>query len=141
VVIPFDGRRSEAKDAGCLLTGPKSEQNGLPTEPSRGLVRGGRFVSGFGGDQFALPEVLDSLWATRNQELKGEMTIAGSDPVNLIGILIPRERTHAMPGRVFVIKIDMLEYPTSSVSRETKRLRDRENRRLETRAPAMLFDA
>jgi hypothetical protein len=105
------------------------------------LVRGGRFVSGFGGDQFALPEVLDSLWATRNQELKGEMTIAGSDPVNLIGILIPRERTHAMPGRVFVIKIDMLEYPTSSVSRETKRLRDRENRRLETRAPAMLFDA
>ena len=107
----------------------------------RGLVRGGRFVSGFGGEQFALPEVLDSLRATRNHELKGDVTIAGADPVNLIGILIPGERTHAMPGRVFVIKSDMLEQPSSSVLRETKRPRDRENRRLETRAPAMLFDA
>jgi ATP-dependent Lhr-like helicase len=107
----------------------------------RGLVRGGRFVSGFGGEQFALPEVLDSLRATRNQEHNGDVTIAGPDPVNLIGILIPGERTHATPGRVFVIKSDMLEQPSSIVSRETKRPRSRENRQLETRAPATLFDA
>jgi ATP-dependent Lhr-like helicase len=105
----------------------------------RGLVRGGRFVSGFGGEQFALPEMLDSLHATRDQELKGEITIAGADPLNLIGILIPGVRTHAMPGRKFVIKSEMLEQPSSSVSRETERPRYRENLRLETRAPAMLF--
>ena len=41
----------------------------------RGLVRGGRFVAGFGGEQFAIPEVLDSLRATRNQEFKGGVSI------------------------------------------------------------------
>ena len=107
----------------------------------RGLVRGGRFVSGFGGEQFALPEVLDSLRATRNQEFKGEITIAGADPLNLIGILIPGERTHAMPGRVFVIKSNMLEQPSSSATRESKRPRYRESLQLETRARATLFDA
>ena len=107
----------------------------------RGLVRGGRFVSGFGGEQFALPEVLDSLRAIRNQEFKGEMTLAGADPVNLIGILVPGERTHAMPGRMFVIKSEMLEQPCSTVSREPKRPRYHEGLQRETRAPAMLFDA
>jgi ATP-dependent Lhr-like helicase len=106
----------------------------------RGLVRGGRFVTGFGGEQFALPEVLDSLRATRNQELRGEITIAGADPVNLIGILIPGERTHAVPGRVFVIKSNTLEQPPSSVSTETKRPRYRENLQLENLKPATLFD-
>jgi ATP-dependent helicase Lhr and Lhr-like helicase len=107
----------------------------------RGLVRGGRFVSGFGGEQFALPEVPDSLRASRNQELKGDVTIAGADPVNLIGILIPGERTHAVPGRVFVIKSNMFEQPVSTVSREARRPPFRENLKLETRAPATLFDA
>ena len=107
----------------------------------RGLVRGGRFVSGFGGEQFALPDVLDSLHAIRNHEPKGDVTIAGADPVNLIGVLIPGERTHAVQGRVFVIKSNMLEQPPSRVSRETKRPRDREPLRLEIRTPATLFDA
>ena len=93
----------------------------------RGEVRGGRFVSGFGGEQFALPEVLDSLRSTKNQELKGELTIAGADPVNLIGILIPGERTHAVPGRAFVITNDMFERLPSNVSRESNRPRYREN--------------
>ena len=69
----------------------------------RGEVRGGRFVSGFGGEQFALPEVLDSLRATRNHELRGEIIIAGADPINLIGILIPGERTPAVAGRSFTL--------------------------------------
>jgi ATP-dependent Lhr-like helicase len=93
----------------------------------RGEVRGGRFVSGFGGEQFALPEVLDSLRSTKNQELKGELTIAGADPVNLIGILIPGERTHAVPGRAFVITNDMFERLPSNDSRESNRPRYREN--------------
>jgi ATP-dependent Lhr-like helicase len=107
----------------------------------RGLVRGGRFVSGFAGEQFALPEVLDSLRAIRNQEFKGEVTLAGADPVNLVGILIPGERTHAMPGRAFVLKSDMLEQPSSTGPRDPKRPRYREARQREATVPAMLFQA
>jgi ATP-dependent Lhr-like helicase len=93
----------------------------------RGGVRGGRFVSGFGGEQFALSEVLDSLQAARNLELKSDLTIAGADPVNLVGILIPGERTHAVPGRAFVITRDLLEQRSSSTSLETKPPRHRDN--------------
>ena len=83
----------------------------------RGQVRGGRFVSGFGGEQFALPEVLDSLRATRNRALQQDVTLAGADPLNLIGILIPGERLPAAPGRTFTLTGEMLEQPTSIHSR------------------------
>ncbi len=66
----------------------------------RGEVRGGRFVAGFGGEQFALPEVVDSLRAVG--QFKKSITIAGADPMNLAGILIPGERVPAVPGRTFV---------------------------------------
>ena len=69
----------------------------------RDVIRCGRFVSGFGGEQFALPEVLDSLRATGNQEFNAEVTIAGADPANLVGILISGERVPAVPGRSFVL--------------------------------------
>jgi ATP-dependent helicase Lhr and Lhr-like helicase len=75
----------------------------------RGQVRGGRFVSGFGGEQFALPEVPDSLRAARDLELKCDVTIGGADPVNLVGILIPGERTPAQPGRTFTLTSKMLD--------------------------------
>src|ERR1700743_2179057 len=66
---------------------------------ARGEVRGGRFISGFGGEQFALPEALESLREARRNERKPEtVTIAGADPLNLIGILIPGERVAAVPG-------------------------------------------
>jgi len=74
----------------------------------RGEVRGGRFVSGFGGEQFALPEVLDSLRTTNKQEFKGDVTIAGADPLNLVGILVPGERVPAVPGRSFIINNELL---------------------------------
>lgn len=79
----------------------------------RGLVRGGRFVSGFSGEQFALPEVLDSLHATKNQRFEGDIRLAGADPANLIGILLPGERVHAVPGRVFVLSSEMFERSSS----------------------------
>jgi len=44
---------------------------------------------------------------------------AGADSVNLMGILIPGERAHAVPGRVFVIKSNMLEQSSSNVPKET----------------------
>jgi ATP-dependent Lhr-like helicase len=67
----------------------------------RGEVRGGRFVNGFGGEQFALPEVLESLRAIRNDHSSFTVTIAGSDPMNMVGVLVPGERVAAVPGKSF----------------------------------------
>jgi ATP-dependent Lhr-like helicase len=63
----------------------------------RGDVRGGRFVSGFVGEQFALPLAVDSLRATRKIEPSGEIiSIPAADPLNLIGILLPGDRISAV---------------------------------------------
>jgi ATP-dependent Lhr-like helicase len=66
---------------------------------ARGEVRGGRFVSGFGGEQFALPEAADSLRGSRSRESMEEITVAGADPMNLAGIAIAGERVAAVPGK------------------------------------------
>jgi ATP-dependent helicase Lhr and Lhr-like helicase len=75
----------------------------------RGEIRGGRFVNGFRGEQFALPEVLETLLATKTQNLKDDVKIAGADPLNLIGILLPGDRTPAVPGRHFLLTNEALE--------------------------------
>lgn len=75
----------------------------------RGQIRGGRFVSGFGGERFALPDVLDGLRSSATNSQRGDVIVAGADPMNLIGILIPGERAAAVPGRSCVITSDMLE--------------------------------
>ncbi|MDE3103920.1 MAG: DEAD/DEAH box helicase [Acidobacteriota bacterium] len=66
---------------------------------SRGEVRGGRFVSGFAGEQFALPQAADSLRASRNRSTEDVVAVAAADPVNLIGVVLPGERVPAIPGR------------------------------------------
>jgi ATP-dependent Lhr-like helicase len=66
---------------------------------ARGEVRGGRFVSGFGGEQFALPEAVDSLREARKHDSLQEVTVAAADPLNLAGIIVPGERVPAVPGR------------------------------------------
>ncbi len=64
---------------------------------ARGLIRGGRFVTGFVGEQYALPEALDSLRRIRRTERDGtEVTLSGSDPLNLVGILTPGARVPAL---------------------------------------------
>ncbi len=67
---------------------------------ARGEIRGGRFVDGFIGEQFALPVAVESLRATRKLALSGEIvTISAADPLNLIGIVVPGERVPAISGR------------------------------------------
>ena len=66
---------------------------------ARGEVRGGRFVTGFGGEQFALPEAVDSLREARKHETQQEIAVAAADPLNLAGIVIPGERIAAVPGK------------------------------------------
>jgi ATP-dependent Lhr-like helicase len=67
---------------------------------ARGIVRGGRFVSGFQGEQFALPQAVESLRDSRKQEIATTaVTIAAADPANLVGIVIPGDRPAATAGR------------------------------------------
>ncbi len=63
---------------------------------ARGLIRGGRFVTGFAGEQFGLPEAVDGLRRIRRQERQGEVvTLSATDPLNLVGILTPGPRIPA----------------------------------------------
>ena len=60
---------------------------------AKGQIRGGRFVSGFTGEQFARPEALDLLRAIRrNGEPAEAMEVASADPLNLTGIILPGAR-------------------------------------------------
>jgi len=60
---------------------------------ARGEIRGGRFVSGFVGEQFALPEAVEALRSVRRGDLEQEVVIiSSSDPLNLVGILTPSPR-------------------------------------------------
>jgi ATP-dependent helicase Lhr and Lhr-like helicase len=66
---------------------------------ARGELRGGRFVTGFGGEQYALPEAADSLRASRSRECTTIIAVSAADPANLAGIILPGERVPAIPGR------------------------------------------
>ncbi len=64
---------------------------------ARGEIRGGRFVGGFGGEQFALPEAVGRLRAMRKLEKAGELAVlSAADPLNLVGILTPDARVTAI---------------------------------------------
>jgi ATP-dependent Lhr-like helicase len=66
---------------------------------SRGEIRGGRFVAGFSGEQFALPEAIGLLRETRRRPPSGAfVSISGADPLNLVGILTPGARLAALTG-------------------------------------------
>ena len=66
----------------------------------RGEIRGGRFISGFIGEQFALPIAVESLRAMKGVQLSGEViTISAADPLNLAGIVVPGERVPAISGK------------------------------------------
>jgi ATP-dependent Lhr-like helicase len=72
---------------------------------NRGQVRGGRFVSGFLGEQFALPVAVESLRAMRKEEPSDEIiTVSAADPLNLIGIVVPGERVPVNSGRVVAFR-------------------------------------
>ena len=71
----------------------------------RGEIRGGRFVDGFLGEQFALPVAVESLRATRKMQPGGEtITLSAADPLNLVGILVPGERVPAISGKTVTIR-------------------------------------
>lgn len=66
---------------------------------ARGEVRGGRFIAGPTGEQFALPEAVGLLRQTRQRAEDGQVIwLAASDPANLLGGLLPGERIARVPG-------------------------------------------
>jgi ATP-dependent Lhr-like helicase len=71
----------------------------------RGEVRGGRFVTSFIGEQFALPIAVESLRASRRRPPSGDtVTLSAADPLNLVGILVPGERVPAISGRFVTLR-------------------------------------
>jgi ATP-dependent helicase Lhr and Lhr-like helicase len=77
----------------------------------RGEIRGGRFVDGFLGEQFALPVAVESLRAQRKLPMNsGErVVIAAADPLNLVGIIVPGERIPAISGRSVTFRDGVLD--------------------------------
>jgi ATP-dependent Lhr-like helicase len=66
---------------------------------ARGTIRGGRFVNGFSGEQYALPEAVEALRSVRKIQPAGErIQISAADPVNLVGIVLPGPRVPALPA-------------------------------------------
>jgi len=66
---------------------------------ARGEIRGGRFVAGMSGEQFALPEAVGQLRASRRSERTGKLlSVAAGDPLNLTGIVTPGDRIPAQGG-------------------------------------------
>jgi ATP-dependent Lhr-like helicase len=71
----------------------------LRRREARGVVRGGRFVAGFVGEQYALPDAVDSLRRVRREERTGEVVgLHATDPLNLVGVLTPGPRVPAHQG-------------------------------------------
>ena len=67
---------------------------------ARGEIRGGRFVAGFTGEQFARPEAIDLLRAVRRSEAHGTVEVAPADPLNLVGIILPGARVSSLTRMV-----------------------------------------
>jgi len=63
---------------------------------ARGEIRGGRFVAGFQGEQFAVPEAVGRLRKIRRQEDSALISLSAADPLNLVGIVTPGARVAAI---------------------------------------------
>jgi ATP-dependent Lhr-like helicase len=63
---------------------------------ARGEIRGGRFVSGFAGEQFALPEAADLLRSISREATVDRVSISAADPLNLVGIVTPGDKVPAL---------------------------------------------
>jgi ATP-dependent Lhr-like helicase len=66
---------------------------------ARGEIRGGRFVAGMSGEQFALPEAVTLMRETRREKQSGTLVvISAADPLNLVGVITSDERVRAIPS-------------------------------------------
>jgi ATP-dependent Lhr-like helicase len=76
-----------------------------------GEVRGGRFVTGFTGEQFALPGALEALRALKKRPgaaTQQEIKLSAADPLNLAGLILPGPRIAAVPSNFVVFRDGMV---------------------------------
>jgi ATP-dependent Lhr-like helicase len=72
---------------------------------ARGEIRGGRFVAGFSGEQYALPEAVGLMREIRRRPASDQwVSISGADPLNLVGVLTPGPRLAALTGNRLVYR-------------------------------------
>jgi len=72
---------------------------------ARGEIRGGRFVNGFVGEQFALPQAVDALREMRRKPANDEtVMISAADPLNLLGIVTPGSRLSPYSNQVIAYR-------------------------------------
>jgi ATP-dependent Lhr-like helicase len=72
-----------------------------------GEIRGGRFVSGFTGEQFALPEAVESIRALKKRPagaVSQDVKICAADPLNLAGLILPGPRVPAVPTNFIIFR-------------------------------------
>jgi len=75
------------------------------TLEARGEIRGGYFVGGVSGEQFALPEAIGLLRSSRKAPEQGELiAISAADPLNLAGILVPGPRLTAITSNRILLR-------------------------------------
>jgi ATP-dependent Lhr-like helicase len=92
----------------------------LRRREARGAVRGGRFVAGFIGEQYALAEAVEGLRRVRRTERTGEtIRVAATDPLNLVGIVTPGPRVPAHAGSWLEFRDGAFVPPEAAASKAT----------------------
>jgi ATP-dependent Lhr-like helicase len=114
---------------------------------ARGEIRGGRFVTGFTGEQYAAPEAIGLLRDTRRKPHSGaHVSLSGADPLNLVGILTPGSRLPSLSGNRILYRdgIPLAVYAGSEVKflekLEPKEQWEAQNLLLRRHVPAVLAD-
>jgi ATP-dependent helicase Lhr and Lhr-like helicase len=76
---------------------------------ARGEIRGGRFVAGVGGEQYALPEVIPLLRSAAEEPDEKPLILPATDPLNVTGRITPGPRVPALPGQFVVLTQGQVE--------------------------------
>ena len=104
---------------------------------ARGEIRGGRFVSGFVGEQFALPDAVTELRETHRAPATGKLEVVSAcDPLNMAGIATPGERVPAQPGNRVVFRDGV---PVASLERGVVVNRSNADRETMSAAATLLY--
>ncbi|HEY3521305.1 MAG TPA: DEAD/DEAH box helicase [Rhodanobacteraceae bacterium] len=71
---------------------------------ARGEIRGGRFVAGMAGEQFALPDAIGALRTARKEHDENLVAISGADPLNLLGSILPGDKVPVLTSSRIVFR-------------------------------------
>jgi ATP-dependent Lhr-like helicase len=86
---------------------------------ARGEIRGGRFVAGLSGEQYALPAAVEAMRSVRRSPREGErVELSGADPLNLVGGILPGPKVPATLGArvAFLDGVAVPAYPLADAT-------------------------